>query len=180
MKRIEIDGVCSTLALIRELGLRPSLERRVKKDVIHNNISNARELCMKNEEELLGLPSFSTMVISSLGDALAECGLHFGMSEAELDEYADREYFKTHGMKPFIGTKSIGKVVLPNHVQPSTAKSDAPDSCDMAIPSRPSIEAKEDTFTKTAYFVTSFMGAMTGCMLIALAKLLFALISDIF
>lgn len=108
MKRIELDGVCSTLTLIRELGLRPSLERRVKKDVNHNDISNVLELCMKNEEELLGLPSFSTMVISSLGDALAEYGLYFGMSEAELDECADREYFKTHGMKPFIGTKFIG------------------------------------------------------------------------
>uniref|UniRef100_UPI004024AD6D hypothetical protein n=1 Tax=Prevotella sp. TaxID=59823 RepID=UPI004024AD6D len=50
----------------------------------------------------------------------------------------------------------------------------------MTIPSRPLIEAKEDTFIKATYFVTSFMGAMTGCVLIELAKLLFALISDIF
>jgi hypothetical protein len=71
-------------------------------------------------------------------------------------------------------------VVLPKNVQPSTAKSDASDSCDMTIPSRPLIEAKEDTFIKATYFVTSFMGAMTGCVLIELAKLLFALISDIF
>ena len=90
MKRIELDRICSTWGVIRELGLRPSVERKVINDVIHYDINTVRELCMKNEDELLRIPSFNDVMISSLGEALAEYGLHFGMSEAELDDYIER------------------------------------------------------------------------------------------
>lgn len=181
MKRIELDRICSTWGVIRELGLRPSVERKVINDVIHYDINTVRELCMKNEDELLRIPSFNDVMISSLGEALAEYGLHFGMSEADLDDYIDREYVKTHG-KPisFNGSKSVGKVILTNAAPPKIEKQTGNDSFDESVPHRPSVEVKEDSFIKASYFVVSFLGAMTGCMLTMIAKLLFTLITDIF
>ena len=173
MKRIELDRICSTWGVIRELGLRPSVERKVINDVIHYDINTVRELCMKNEDELLRIPSFNDVMISSLGEALAEYGLHFGMSEAELDDYIDREYVKTHG-------KSVGKVILTNAAPQKIEKRTGNDSFDESVPHRPSVEVKEDSFIKASYFVVSFLGAMTGCMLTMIAKLLFTLITDIF
>lgn len=181
MKRIELDRICSTWGLIRELGLRPSVERKVINDVIHYDINTVRELCMKNEDELLRIPSFNDVMISSLGDALAEYGLHFGMSEAELDDYIDREYFKTHDMsKSFNRAKSIEKMTFENGATTKTAKQADDDSGDELVPQHSLVEVKEEPFVKSSYFVASFLGAMTGCMFMMIVKLLFTLITDIF
>ena len=159
----------------------PSVERKVKKDVVHFGINTVLELCTKNEEELHRIPSFNDELISNLGEALDEYGLHFGMSEAELDDYMDREYFKTHGMsKSFNRAKSIEKMTFENVATTKTAKQADDDSGDELVPHRPLVEVKEEPFVKSSYFVASFLGAMTGCMLILFVKLLFTLITDIF
>lgn len=161
--------------------MRPSVERRVINDVIHYDINTVRELCMKNEDELLRIPSFNDVMISSLGDALAKYGLHFGMSEAELDDYMDREYFKTHGMpKSFSGTNSKEKVILENVASSETAKLADDDSGEKPVPHRPLVEVKEEPFIKTSYFVASFLGGMTGCMFMMIVKLFFTIIIDLF
>lgn len=43
MKRIQLDWICSTCDLIRELGLSPSVERKVKKDAGDADFYEARD-----------------------------------------------------------------------------------------------------------------------------------------
>lgn len=102
MKRMDLNGRCSTRnEIIEKLNLRPSVERRIMHDVYHYNIDDVRELCMKSEQELLLIPSFSEEIVAGIKLRLLDAGLHFGMTEEELDDYLDAEYLENPQQSQF-------------------------------------------------------------------------------
>ncbi len=181
MKRIVIDRFGSTLNLIQELGLRPSFERRVKDDCFNKNILKVRELCMKDEEELLKIPSFNSRFVSQLKAVLADYGLRFGMSEAELDSYMDQDYLESLGMdKSFNGSKSVSRVVLKATAEPAASKPDVSEFKEETAPGSSSDKVKEAHFTETTFVAASFVGCVMGYSLVTLLELIVKFISDLF
>ena len=136
MKRINLEGLCSTHTIIKELGLRPSVERRVINDVYIYDISYARKLCKKSESDLLEIPSFNEDLIGEIKKVLSNHGLHLGMTELDLDNYMDKDFLEAHEVEKPAEDKTL----------------------------RISSSNDEDSFNKSMYFTVSFMGACLGGM----------------
>lgn len=92
----QLDLRMGFYGMFNSIDIRPSLKERIKKDFTDSFLYNYKSLCLTTEEKLLSLPHVTPDVVRNIQDFLSQYGLILGMTEKELDDYMDAEYFDKH------------------------------------------------------------------------------------
>lgn len=82
--------------MFNSIDIRPSLKERIKKDFTDSFLYDYKSLCLTTEEKLLSLPHVTPDAVRNIQYFLSQYGLILGMTEKELDDYMDAEYFDAH------------------------------------------------------------------------------------
>lgn len=94
MERIMIDSyVC---ILLEDEDLRPSIKRKTQDILFSNKIFKVRDVCYWTEADLLGIKGLNKTAIETMKKTLLRHGLRFGMTDQELEDYEDADYYKRH------------------------------------------------------------------------------------
>ena len=64
------------------------IHKTICKHLMNQGICSVKELCMLNMESLQGFKGIKVKSIATIKSVIAEYGLHLGMDENELAEYA--------------------------------------------------------------------------------------------
>lgn len=91
MKRIDIES-STYYNFISELDIRPSVKRRIESALHYNKFYYTRDLCKKKEENLYDIPDIDEKIVKKIKEKLLDAGLHFGMTDDQLDDYMDAEF----------------------------------------------------------------------------------------
>jgi hypothetical protein len=94
MERFNIED--SIFWVFTDLDIKPSNKNVALKALRSNNIWNIKDMCSKSEEELHFLQDLDDKLLKAIEKHLHEHGLSLGMSENELLEYQDAEYYEKH------------------------------------------------------------------------------------
>lgn len=129
MKRIDIeDTFCGSI--IDELNIRPSVKNRIRKGLYHKNVWDIRDLCKHNEEYLSDIPGIDSDIIDKIRDKLENAGLHFNMTDKELDDYMDADFLEgLTGDEPVIDVSRVEYSMTPaNDAVDTQAKTPTPET----------------------------------------------------
>ena len=74
----------------------PSVMDDFKKILYANGIDRTDCLCRKTEEEIMGIEGLTPYMQKKLRDFMEKYDLKFGMTDDEILEYRDYDYFKSH------------------------------------------------------------------------------------
>lgn len=91
MKRINIE-YSTYYNFISELDIRPSVKKRIEHALHYNHFYDTRDLCKKKEEELYEIPDIDEKIVKEIKGKLLDAGLHFDMTDEQLDDYMDAEF----------------------------------------------------------------------------------------
>lgn len=104
----QLDLRMGVYGMFNSIDIRPSLKERIKKDFTDSFLYNYKSLCLTTEEKLLSLPHVTPDVVRNIQDFLSQYGLILGMTEKELDDYMDAEYFDAHPEESEISHEESG------------------------------------------------------------------------
>ncbi len=93
MKRVNI--ACGFLYEFDDL-FRPSKRATISKSLSEAHLYNIKDICMLSEKDFRKLDFITDYMFGKIKDRLTKAGLHFGMTESELDDYMDAEYLEDH------------------------------------------------------------------------------------
>ena len=94
MERLDIDQ--TVLWVINDLDIKPSIKSAIRKPIRFHDIWNIKDLCSKSEEELLQILDSDDKLLEVIKKYLRGYGLSLGMSEKDLSDYQDAEYYERH------------------------------------------------------------------------------------
>lgn len=94
MKQLDIE--LTAFWVVEEMDIKPSIKSAIRKSLRSHDIWYVKNLCSKSEEELLHILDSDVKLLEIIKDYLRSYGLSLGMSEAELLEYQDAEYYEKH------------------------------------------------------------------------------------
>jgi hypothetical protein len=92
MKQIKISS--SLRNFLRDHDVLPSTIRKTE-DLLFHGVYDIADLCKKSEQELRSYKTIDDAVINTLKNILSEYGLKLGMTDEEIYNYEDAEYY-TH------------------------------------------------------------------------------------
>jgi hypothetical protein len=82
--------------------VQPSLLEKIESNINDANIWYFKDLCRTSEDKLRQFPHVTDELVNDIKSYLDEHGLKLGMTEEELNDYKDAEFFEKH---PRIGGK---------------------------------------------------------------------------
>ncbi len=94
MSEINIDSYIASLYLDEDL--RPSVKRQTTDALYAYHIYKVGAFCRKTKSELEAIDGIDVEILSIIETKLHEAGFTLGMSEDELEEIEDAEYFSRH------------------------------------------------------------------------------------
>lgn len=94
MKRINIVGFIDFHR--EEWDIRPSMVEKTRQAFHDSELWTYKDLCACTEKQLLKIRHVTPELVEHVKETLEDVGLHFGMTEKELDAYHDAEYDARH------------------------------------------------------------------------------------
>lgn len=94
MKRINIVGFIDFHR--EEWDIRPSMVEKTRQAFHDSELWTYKDLCACTEKQLLKIRHVTPELVKHVKETLEDVGLHFGMTEKELDAYHDAEYDARH------------------------------------------------------------------------------------
>lgn len=104
MKRINIE-YSTYYNFVDGLSIRPSVKKRIRQALSHKGFYDTTDLCKKSEDDLRAVEGIDGELVDKIKAQMLNAGLHFNMTDEQLDDYLDAEFLRKKHFDPNMSFK---------------------------------------------------------------------------
>lgn len=104
MERIDIES-STYYNFVDRLSIRPSVKKRIRQALRRESFYDTIDLCKKSENDLRAVEGIDDDLVDKIKAQMLNAGLHFNMTDEQLDDYLDAEFLSTKHYDPNVSFK---------------------------------------------------------------------------